>query len=108
MRSGLVGTAFIRSGRQGPACMLSLRTGAKGPAVQFRCPADRGVVGLQPLDDLDPIPVRVGEEKAVRGGNRRGFLRGNAPLPKVSPGSGRIPDAQGKVPRTGTVGPLLE
>src|SRR5262249_1477675 len=55
------------------------------------------VVGHEPLNDLDAIPVRVGDEEPVARGDRRGFLRLDSAGLTVGPRGPGVGHAEGEV-----------
>ena len=57
------------------------------------------VIRPQPLDDLDPVAVRIGDEEAIRARDRRRLLAGDAVLLEMLAGAASIRHAQREVPR---------
>src|ERR1700722_8458785 len=70
--------------------------------------AYRGIVGPQPLDDLDPIPIRVAEEEAIAMWDRSRLLDGDSVGAKVFAGGGAVRNSQGKMTGTDRVRSFLE
>ena len=66
-------------------------------------PARGGVIRLDPLDDLDPIPVGVAHEEAIRPRYQDGLLDGDAVRAEVVAGRVDVGDAQREVTRADRV-----
>src|SRR5262245_43360936 len=69
-------------------------------AIQLPCPALNRIVRLQPLNDLDSIPVRVVDEESIALGNRGCLLHLDSLSAEVLAGRLDIGDSQCKVSRT--------
>jgi hypothetical protein len=71
--------------------------------VQFRGPAHGGVVGFEPVDDLDAVAVRVPHEEPVAVRDRSRFLNLNSQRPEVRPRRDRVVHTQREVSRAAGV-----
>ena len=77
-------------------------------SVERRRPTRRRVVGLLPANDLDPIPVGVGDEEPIRTRDENGLVDRDPMRAEVVPRGIGIRDSQREVPGAKRVGLGLE
>ena len=73
-------------------------------AVERRRAALRGIVRLQPLDDLDAVAVGIADEEPVAAGDRRRLGDGDAAAATMFAGLVHVADSQSEVARADRVG----
>src|SRR5205823_6358667 len=90
------------------ACSYA-RNGTTRPLpVELLGTAHGRVVRLAPLNDLNAVSVGVRDEETVGTRNRRRLLNGHAAALEERAGGGTVRHAQGEVPRTDRVRPVLK
>src|SRR5262245_58642229 len=85
-----------------------LASGLAPHSIQFRRAAHGGIIRLQPLNHFHPVPIGIREEEPIGAGDQCRLLNRNSPAAEVGSGLLYVLHTQGEVPRTESIGALLQ